>query len=50
MSTFVLECRKRKHLYEILLPPIFFKFLNCDGIVAFHKLSIYLKNISLLKN
>ena len=42
-STLVLECRKRKHLYEILPPPIFFKVFNCDGIVAFHKLDIYLK-------
>ena len=43
ISTLVLECRKHKHLYEILPPPIFFKVFNCDGIVAFHKLNIYLK-------
>ena len=43
VSTLVLECRKRKHqkLYET--PLIFFKVFNGDGIVAFHKLDIYLK-------
>ena len=31
VSTLVLECRKHKHLYEILPPPIFSKFLNVMG-------------------